>query len=401
MRQTTTFEIYYLSNFTAKLEQLQRKAKRNNLFVPVVLSHNIEKRTEWVADLCDDVSINAIEIIVDCHIITVEYENLTVDSGAKFIAKLDHNENLVYVVPGETLPSEFLRCEPKCDHCDKTRQRNETFVVLLSSGEYKQIGRNCLALYLELDPATCIEKAEIAADMSTLGDNLNPDDLMQGRVKFEYPLRTVLHVAKYTIDNHGYVPADKSDYGKPATKFVVHETITQVMNKTFKRFIDFEKQTAYINEVVAYMLSFAESTKDYTFNLYNIAKNGYCTYNALGLAVSAINSYENHKTREAAKKTLPATEYSKPVDFKFTKKAPLNGEITGKVQLQPMFFGMREIVNAFFTITDMDGKTYTWKTEAYKFNVGDKVILSGTVKEHREFNGVKQTVLSNCRNYAE
>lgn len=51
------------------------------------------------------------------------------------------------------------------------------------------------------------------------------------------------------------------------------------------------------------------------------------------------------------------------------------------------------------TFKDVDGNVYVWKTGRgiTEANRGEALELKGTVKEHSEYNGEKQTVLKNCR----
>ena len=47
----------------------------------------------------------------------------------------------------------------------------------------------------------------------------------------------------------------------------------------------------------------------------------------------------------------------------------------------------------------MGDDIFTWFTTAYiddEIKPGDKIILSGTVKDHKEYNGIQQTQLNRC-----
>ena len=56
-------------------------------------------------------------------------------------------------------------------------------------------------------------------------------------------------------------------------------------------------------------------------------------------------------------------------------------------------------VTTFINIfTDEAGNVYVWKSTAY-FDAGldEPVILKGTIKDHSEYNGIKQTILTRCK----
>ena len=46
----------------------------------------------------------------------------------------------------------------------------------------------------------------------------------------------------------------------------------------------------------------------------------------------------------------------------------------------------------------LNGNTLVWFTEKrLSCNIGDSLKLTGTVKEHKEFNRVKQTIMTRCK----
>lgn len=48
--------------------------------------------------------------------------------------------------------------------------------------------------------------------------------------------------------------------------------------------------------------------------------------------------------------------------------------------------------------TTADGNVLIWKTSnGLALNIGDKITVTGTIKEHSEYNEVKQTVLTRCK----
>lgn len=55
-------------------------------------------------------------------------------------------------------------------------------------------------------------------------------------------------------------------------------------------------------------------------------------------------------------------------------------------------------VTYLHSFKDEDGNVFTWKTgNCFEADYGDKVVLKGTVKEHNEYKGIKQTVMTRCK----
>ena len=79
------------------------------------------------------------------------------------------------------------------------------------------------------------------------------------------------------------------------------------------------------------------------------------------------------------------------------------GQVGGKIEVEATFKRTRWYDTQFgttwiYTFEDNDGNCLVWKTSAsIEPREGDKVRIKGTVKEHDEYNGVKQTVLTRCK----
>jgi hypothetical protein len=85
----------------------------------------------------------------------IQYFNVVVTgpapriNGWSFVATLDHADGEVVVRTSpefkDGLPKHFRTADPRhCDHCQKLRMRNETFVLRNDAGEFKRVGRQCL-----------------------------------------------------------------------------------------------------------------------------------------------------------------------------------------------------------------------------------------------------------------
>jgi hypothetical protein len=72
--------------------------------------------------------------------------------GWTFIGRLEHDQvigTIVRSAPGQTIPSKYYDAKhTNCDHCQTKRFRKDTFVLMHESGEYKQVGRQCIKDFL-------------------------------------------------------------------------------------------------------------------------------------------------------------------------------------------------------------------------------------------------------------
>ena len=93
------------------------------------------------------------------------------------------------------------------------------------------------------------------------------------------------------------------------------------------------------------------------------------------------------------------------------------GEVGDKVQIEAVlviegsfesYFGYRPTTTYVYTFTDDDDNDFVWKTSSWDnmtwgshpapiLEIGDRAIITGTIKEHSEYKGEKQTVLTRCK----
>lgn len=78
------------------------------------------------------------------------------------------------------------------------------------------------------------------------------------------------------------------------------------------------------------------------------------------------------------------------------------GEIGQKITVQVKVMKNRAFCSRFgeshiHTFEDENKNVYVWSTAAKSLDEGSTLTLTGTIKDHSEYNGVKQTVLTRCK----
>lgn len=83
------------------------------------------------------------------------------------------------------------------------------------------------------------------------------------------------------------------------------------------------------------------------------------------------------------------------------------GNIGDKIEVKARFtkchsydstFNYHTVTTFINIFTDEAGNVYVWKSTAYfEAGIDDVVLLKGTVKDHSEHNGIKQTILTRCK----
>lgn len=143
--------------------------------------------------------------------------------------------------------------------------------------------------------------------------------------------------------------------------------------------------------------STGERMNDYLWNLFAVAKSGIAESRTFGLAASMVAAYTKAEVRKREKAARKPSEYVGTV-----------GEIRSFELLLDKHFSFETAwgwVNRYI-FRDENDNVVTWKasgdasvigaTGDKEMVEGTKYILTGTVKEHSDYKGTKQTVLTRC-----
>ena len=301
---------------------------------------------------------------------------------------------------GFIVPTKYFSSNPcSCDYCKTNRKRNKTYLVVnQETGEWKQLGKECLKLFvtgIDVDAIATFEsfikEAECAA---------NPGDEFFYNKRFKFvKVADALALAYAVYSERGYL-ATRDSVGNSndlCNKNIVQRKLTQqygcdsdflnITNSTRGK-IDAMTFKADIN--VGDVISDVEQLPDdpYYNNLKVIVANEYVPLNKLGLLVSipkAIDRYEKEKRRQEEKEKLAAeSNYLGSVGEKISVNF-VSGREVACCETQ---FGLLHI----YEFKDASGNVIVWKSSSGK-EIPESGKISGTVKAHEEYNGIKQTII--------
>ena len=111
-------------------------------------------------------------------------------------------------------------------------------------------------------------------------------------------------------------------------------------------------------------------------------------------AYTGYNDNANEVIETLKNEATPKTgEYVGTVGDKLNIKVKLTA-----VHIYYTNFTYRGECNYIFVFTDDSGNLYVWKTASYQdVEEGNNYILSGKIKEHKEYKGNRQNVLTRCK----
>ena len=315
----------------------------------------------------------------------------------ELIASIDHTPegNIIKGYNNSPIPKKFYDSPSICEHCNKKRSRNETFIIHnIETDEYKQVGRTCLLDY------TGSLSAEHAATLESLFhnikeySNIDSDGFSFSKSIIYENLDTLLLYSIETIKKLGYHKKDTDIIsGNTPTAYDVYDFLyvysirdehrkNEIMNRMSEIQFnpDTEENILFKNKIKEW-ISTCEDNSAYIHNLKVIFSSDMVNMSYLGILASSIPAYY---------RAHPDTNSSHFVGT-VGEKISFDIESFKCVYSYEAFRGTTYI----YRILDTDGNTYIWKTmKPYSYNSGN---LSGTVKAHNEYRGVKQTELTRCK----
>ena len=299
----------------------------------------------------------------------------------------------------------------KCDHCHANRVRNISYVVRnKSDGKVLQLGRNCFQDYVGKDTLAALEFQSVI--MINLGGD--DDGFWFGgaglRTTLTESVRKIVAISQLLYSKAGgWFRTEKNELNGRIEVEGTHRVAGAIVRdrgligdnphagadifKGLSRYHDLVKTLtdADLNaadEVIARMREI-EVSDEFGETLKNLAEYDFVPEQKASLAayIPQFLRQIERKTQEAvlnAKRVYRGTVGQREVFEKLTcVRCPSFETDYGVVYVN--------------TFEDADHNVLVWKTGSQSFPEGETVTLKGTVKDHSEYRGTKQTILSRCK----
>lgn len=343
--------------------------------------------------------------------VIVEAEGKAEINGWRFIAKVEHTENgnLIQKAVDVEVPDRYYTTAPVCEHCGTKRVRKDTYIVQnIETGEFKQVGKSCLKDFTNGMSAEGV--ASYAAAF---------DELICGEAPFEgCSIERYIEVGEYlryvaeTVRHFGFVKTSEAGYdvrstaGRAMDYFGVdHGWFWRYGDKKMLENLKAEmeacgfdaerKESVELVENALVWIGEQEESNNYMHNLKVVCADRYCKRVHSGLLASLIATYNREMGYIVKKeKEAEARKISNWV-------ANVGDRITVKVQdfecvasWETEYAYGRTVTVKIYKITDENGNVFVWKTQNWLENPDE---IKGTVKEHKEYKGEKQTEITRCK----
>jgi len=300
--------------------------------------------------------------------------------GYQLVGRINHRRDetdIIRTVSGN-LPDKYRDRGNICDHCGYKRFRKATYVLHeLDQGEHLQVGSTCVK---DFTGGHSVE--QIAKHFSKMLDTVEQAGTTHGTANFEdpdylyYDLETYMAAVVHSVYRYEWVSKTKAVSGCVPTFYRAQQVLKDPeVSLTYaekKRGLDIIKWGLTLPE---------DGTDDFLHNVRAICVADEVHVGDLPYAAAAYTAFcreGKQKDSEHVAKVGQRRRFRLKLVHTFsydTRYGPYNG----------------------FKFEDDDGNVLVWKTQTQQdLRRGNMYGMEATVKDHSEYNGVKQTILSRC-----
>lgn len=282
----------------------------------------------------------------------------------------------------------------QCQHCHATRSnRIYTYLVRnIETGETVQVGSTCIKDFTGWDgKPTFINTDELAHELDNLG----------GGPAFitEYTPETVVALSWGISRLYGWTSSASAYEGHPATRNLV-EAYLYGNSKADNELRTEVGPAITANQdqaktIIATLLEELTEDGGYGSNMLVCLRGAHVHARHMGLVVSAVAAYEKVTGARIQRETKKAAAKNSKFAGTPGEKITLTGRITRLLPVENNF-GYTTTTSMLVIIEDDTtvAKMFTTAKWAFSVNQGDEITISATIKDHEDYQGIKQTVLT-------
>lgn len=322
-----------------------------------------------------------------------------------FLARLEHTDagNIISKVPGSdiAIANRYRAATPCCEHCKTQRARKDTFVILdRETNEQKQVGRSCLADYVKTGTA-----ASIIASLANYAEGEDIERTFGGSdFHFSQTLEFIVTATLIAIRKFGWLSRANANEHEPSTSSHVaslwgfSKEARAMAAELRKAWQPGDEEMA--RKVISWVREEMRVDNDYYQHNLRVAYTNdvLSSPRNIGLVCSGVASYQ--RVQEALiRREFERTKLLKSQHVGTVGERLRDVEVTylNSRGLGENGFGGYTHLHKFIT---KDGHVLSWITTSeldHKTKQGVVAKLTATVKEHREYAGIKETAVSRAK----
>ena len=402
-----------MESLEKKLTRIANKAKKYNCdFHYEKTGEHFEEKT--IVDYNDCIGVVNGQRIYRSYKVTIRYIDIEVSglaavNGWRFAASLEYhaNGNIIKGTGEVEIPERYYTCKPWCEHCKTMRDRAYSYIVYNEeSGEFKQVGKSCLRDFtggLSAEQAAQYEQwIKEAEDAQTGGGSWWTREYFDVLGYMTFVAETIRVFGYYKRDGHNTSTADRAEvlfrYHTGMRLSDADYIKKQIAESEERQFDPKNPASAELAAKVRDWIINNERDDNYFHNLKVACSERVVDPHNIGLLASAFPAYDRELEREAERKAREAAEAEARAIGSWM------GEVGDRISFEILdchcitSWETQWGYTSVYKFVSKDGRQATWKTSSYvdQTKVMGK-ILTGTVKEQKEYRGIKQTELTRCK----
>lgn len=311
---------------------------------------------------------------------------------------LSDGQNILRVVPGETVPEQYRNTSFYCDHCKTNRYRKEVVVVQnTDTGEYVQLGKNCLKDYLGVNLEHMVNRFSWVNEL--IENFSDPDFTYGGKITYSCNKRLFLKCCSKVIRELGFRSRKVAyDEGGLTTSYITGEVVFGTRDRIVIELIRRHDLTEYssddealVEKALEWIANVNDSGNDYYYNLKAILSSDEISEKHFGFVASLIPAYNKAMEKELVRKEVKESNYVGEVK----KRMTFENVKCVFVKFIDSYYGTSTMIK----FVDGDGNNIVWfgSGSIETYTQGETYNIVGTVKKHEEYNGVKQTMINRVK----
>lgn len=318
--------------------------------------------------------------------------------GWTFLGTLEHTDhgNILRSVPGSEIPESYRNAPRKCDHCQKVRNRKDTYVVRNEDGSVKQVGHQCIADYLgNVDPQMLARMASFVRELDEIGKDDEGLGLSLRGSQVTDMLLDALATTYEVIKLEGWTSRSAAKLTDSTVATADHvwnhlHPTSELMRQGFVPVKPSDEAYAFARETVEFLKA-REAVGEYENNLRIAAMQEMVEYRGLGIACSMIPFYQKHLAHEAQRAACMKEESGSKHFGEVGKRNVYELIVVGESTFDSQFG-----ITSLYRMRDNGGNVAVWFTGTGSLEVGKTYQMKATIKKHDDYKGTKQTVLTRC-----
>lgn len=346
--------------------------------------------------------------------VIVEAEGVAKLNDWRFIASVEHTEKGNIINRADfaiEVPERYYSSSSICEHCGTNRVRKDTFIVLNErTGEFKQVGKSCLADFTGGLSAEAIARYYSWFDELVKGETV---DFGGGYSRYFETAKLLPYYAE-TVRKFGFVKKFDDEgfanhyptasrgfdfYALLEWGYAFNEEIRRSLKQDIERvsFNPDSPEAISDTEAALAWLDEQDVSNNYIHNLKTICGLEYVTYKHLGIMASLFASWKRETAKAEERKEWEA---KKALQKKLSRHVGDVGQrFTFKVDSFELLTSWETQYGTTFLykMVDESGNVFVWKSSKWIEEPDAVTTVTGTVKAHSEFNMIQQTEITRCK----